>query len=101
MIPTEHFLYLGAFLFSLGLTIVLTKKHVIANLMGLELMLNAGNLNLVAFNRMHPQNLDGQAFSLFVIVVAAAEIAVALAIIIQLYRKYNTANLSEVNDLKG
>ncbi len=101
MLPTEYFLYLSAFLFCIGLAIVLTKKHVIANLMGLELMLNAGNLNLVAFNRNYPDSLDGQVFSLFVMVVAAAEVAVALAIIIQAYKHYNTANLEEIEELKG
>ena len=96
MIPTTHFLIVSAMLFSIGMAVVITKRNAIVVLMGIELILNAANLNLIAFNRQHPQNVDGQVFALFVIVVAAAEAAVALAIVLQVYRHFQTANLDEV-----
>ena len=102
MIPISHFLVLGAILFCIGLAIVLVKKNQIVILIGIELMLNATNINLVTFDRLfqNPQ-AEGQLFGLFVIVVAAAEIAVALAIIIQVNRYYQTLNIDQVNKLKG
>ena len=99
--PIQYFLYLSALLFCIGIAIVIAKKHVIANLMGIELMLNACNINLIAFNQYYPIELEGQLFSLFVMVVAAAEVAVALAIIIQVYKHYDTANLEEIDQLRG
>lgn len=99
--PIQYFLYLSALLFCIGLTIVISKKHIIANLMGIELMLNACNINFVAFNQYHPETLDGQIFSLFIMVVAAAEVAVALAIFIQVYQYYHTVDLEDIDDLKG
>lgn len=99
MIPLEHFLILGAILFSIGMITVLTKKNAIVVLLGVELILNAANINLVAFSRYDPLNLQGQVFSLFVIVIAAAEAAVALAIILKVYQLYNTSNVNEVEIL--
>lgn len=93
-------LLVAAALFSLGLAVVLTKRHAVVVLMGIELMLNAVNLNLVAFSQYDPDRLQGQLFSLFVIVVAAAEAAVALALIIQVYRHFRTVQLDELTDLK-
>ena len=93
-------LLVAAALFSLGLAVVLTKRHAVVVLMGVELMLNAVNLNLVAFSQYDPDRLQGQLFSLFVIVVAAAEAAVALALIIQVYRHFRTVQLDELTDLK-
>jgi NADH-quinone oxidoreductase subunit K len=101
MVPLQHFLYLSALLFCLGLAAVLGKRHVVANLMGIELMLNAANLNLIAFNGRYPENLDGQALSLFAMAVAAAEVAVALAIVVQAFRHYQTADLDKIDQLKG
>ena len=101
MIPTEHFLYLAATLFCIGLVAVITKKNAIVVLMGVELMLNAANINLVAFSRFDAFKLQGQIFSLFVIVVAAAEAAVALAIVLKVYSYYKTSELDKVNELKG
>lgn len=94
------FLLLGAFMFCSGLFVVLTKKNAIMVLIGIELMLNAANLNLVAFSRFDPQGLQGQIFSLFVITIAAAEAAVALAIVVKVYRYFNTSDLDQINDMK-
>ncbi|SHG85705.1 NADH dehydrogenase subunit K [Chryseolinea serpens] len=98
-VPVHHFLYLGAFLFSVGLVVVISKRNTILVLLGLELMLNASNLNLVAFNRLHPGNLQGQMFAIFVIVVAVCEAAVGLAIVLRIYREYQTSVPDDVNEL--
>ncbi|MBL0742542.1 NADH-quinone oxidoreductase subunit NuoK [Chryseolinea lacunae] len=99
MAPVHHFLYLGAFLFSTGLIVIITKRNTIMVLLGLELMLNASNLNLVAFNSLHPGSLQGQMFALFVIVVAVCEAAVGLAIVLRVYRQYRTSVPDHVNEL--
>ena len=96
----EYVLYFAAFLFSAGLAIVIVKRNTIMMLIGLELMLNAGNVNLVAFNRLHIHSLDGQMLSIFVIIVAACEAAVGLAIILAVYKHYQTSIPEEVSDLK-
>ncbi|MEZ0485820.1 NADH-quinone oxidoreductase subunit NuoK [Fibrella aquatica] len=93
-------LLVAAALFSIGLAVVLTKRHAVVVLMGVELMLNAVNLNLVAFSQYDPDRLQGQLFSLFVIVVAAAEAAVALSMVIQVYRHFRTVRLDELTDLQ-
>ncbi|TXK48629.1 NADH-quinone oxidoreductase subunit NuoK [Pontibacter qinzhouensis] len=95
-IPLEHLLLLGAVLFSLGLWAVLTKRHAVVVLMGIELIFNAANLNLVAFSRYDPQLMQGQLFALFVMVIAAAESAVALAIVLRVYQHFKTANLNQI-----
>lgn len=99
MIPIEHFLILAGLLFIIGLVIVITKKNAIMVLIGIELMLNGANLNLVTFSASDP-NIGGQMFALFVILIAAAEAAVALAIILNVYKYYRTSNVDEVNELK-
>jgi len=99
MFPTTHFLYLGALLFSAGLIVVIIKKNMIMVLLGIELMLNGSNINLVAFNQIHPTRPDGNMFALFVIIVAVCEAAVGLAIVIQVYRQYHTSIPDEVNEL--
>jgi NADH:ubiquinone oxidoreductase subunit K len=99
MFPIEHFLYLGAVLFSAGLVVVITKKNMIMVLLGVELMLNASNVNLVAFNQLYPGNISGQMFALFVIIVAVCEAAVGLAIIIQVYYWHRTSVPGEVDEL--
>lgn len=101
MQPVDSFLFLlvGAALFCIGLTVVLLKRHAIVVLMGIELMLNAVNINLVAFSQYDPDRIQGQMLALFVIVVAAAESAVALAILIQVYRHSRTAQLDELTEL--
>ncbi|HYG39164.1 MAG TPA: NADH-quinone oxidoreductase subunit NuoK [Cytophagales bacterium] len=99
MIPIEHFLYIGAALFALGIVIIITKKNAIMVLMGIELLLNAANINLVAFSR-HDPSIQGQFFALFVIVVAAAEASVALAIVLRVYDHFRTAELNKIKDLQ-
>ena len=101
MIPLEHYLLVAAALFSLGLFGVLTRKNAVNVLMSIELILNSANINLVAFSRHSSANLDGQVFAVFVIVVAACEAAVALAIILNLYRILKTVDLEEARVLKG
>ena len=98
-VPVHHFLYLGAFLFSAGLVVVISKRNTILVLLGLELMLNASNLNLVAFNRLHPGTLQGQMFAIFVIVVAVCEAAVGLAIVLRIYQEHQTSVPDDVNEL--
>jgi len=100
-ISTHQFLYLGAFLFSAGLIIIISKRNTILVLLGLELMLNASNLNLVAFNRLYPGTLQGQMFALFVIVVAVCEAAVGLAIVLRIYQQYQTSVPDDVNELNN
>ena len=99
--PIEHLLFLGAALFCIGLLVVLTRKNAIAVLIGVELMLNASNINLVAFSHFDPDLLQGQIFALFVITVAAAEAAVGLAIVVKVYQYFQTADLDQLNQLKG
>lgn len=101
MIPLEHYVLLSAFLLCVGLTIVVTKRNAIVILIGIELILNAANINLVAFSRYDSSLLQGQVFALFVIVVAAAEAAVAMAIILKLYNFYKTANVDDVHEMNG
>jgi NADH:ubiquinone oxidoreductase subunit K len=91
---------LGAFLFSAGLMIVFTKKNAIMILLGIELMLNAANLNLVLFNRQNPTGYEGQFFALFVILVAVCEAAVGIAIILKAYHYFHTSVPDQISDLK-
>lgn len=101
MIPLSWFLILAAALFSLGMFGVLARKNAVAMLMGLELMLNAVNINLVAFWRYRsPENLGGQVFAIIGFAVAAAEVAVGLAIVIALYRNRKTIIADEIDLLK-
>lgn len=95
-----YYLLTSAALFSIGLAIVVLKRHAILVLMGIELMLNAVNLNLVAFSQYDPDRIQGQMLALFVMIVAAAEAAVALAIIIQVYRHFQTVQLDEISEMK-
>ena len=96
-----HYLIVSAALFSLGVLGVLTRRNAVNVLMGVELILNSANVNLVAFSRFGTGNLNGQLFAVFVIVIAAAEVAVALAIVLTLYRLKRTPNLDEATSLKG
>jgi NADH:ubiquinone oxidoreductase subunit K len=103
MNPLAGYLILSAFLFAIGLAGALTRRNAIIVLIGIELMLNAANLNFIAFWRFseHPEALTGIMFVIFSIGVAAAEAAVGLALIIAIYRHYRTANIDEVKSLKG
>ncbi len=96
MITATHYLLLSVGLFSLGVIGVLTRRNIIIILMSIELMLNAVNINLVAFSH-ELQNVVGQAFAVFVIVIAAAEAAVGLGIILAFYRNKETVNIDEMN----
>ena len=103
-ISTLHYLVLGAALFLLGVIGVLTRRNVVIVLMSIELILNAVNLNLVAFSRywqsLQPSALHGQVFAIFIITDAAAEAAVGLGILIAFFRNKETINVDEVNLLK-
>jgi NADH:ubiquinone oxidoreductase subunit K len=102
MITVQHYLVVSAALFALGVLGVLTRRNAVNVLMGIELILNSANINLVAFSRFASRpNMDGQLFAVFVIVIAAAEVAVALAIVLQLYRLKRTPNLDEATSLRG
>ncbi len=100
-IPLNWFLVLAAALFSIGLYGVLSRRHAIGILMGIELMLNAVNINLVAFWRyIDPVKITGQIFAIFVFTVAAAEVAVGLALVIAIYRNRDTVVVEEIDLLK-
>ncbi len=103
MSPLQHYLVLAALLFAVGLVGVLARRNAIVVLMGIELMLNAANLNFVAFWRYSPQgqDLSGFMFVLFSIAIAAAESAVGLALVIAIYRHFKTVHLEKVNRLRG
>jgi NADH-quinone oxidoreductase subunit K len=102
MIGIQHYLAVSAALFALGMLAVLTRRNGVHVLMGVELILNSANLNLVAFSRYGTGSapLTGQLFAVFVIVIAAAEVAVALAIVLTLYRLRRTPNLDEADILR-
>jgi NADH-quinone oxidoreductase subunit K len=100
MVPTAYYLILGAVLFSIGIASFLLRRNIITIFMSIELMLNAVNLTFVAFAHMWHQ-VQGQIFVFFVMVVAAAEAAVGLAIIIALFRVRQTLNVDQVNLLKN
>ena len=98
-IGIEHYLAVSIILFCLGLLGVIVRRNLLVIYMGLELMLNAANLALVAFSRFN-NNLDGQIFVFFIITVAAAEVAVGLALIVALYRKRRTAHVEDLTLMK-
>lgn len=95
----EHYLTVSAVLFSLGLLGVLVRRNIFVIYMGLELMLNAANVSLVAFSRFN-NNLDGQVMVFFIITVAAAEVAVGLALLVALFRKRQSARVEDLRSLK-
>ncbi len=100
-ISLEHYLVLSALLFCIGIYGVISRRNAIGVLMSLELMFNAANLNLVAFARyIDPGALTGQVFALFVIVIAAAEAAVGIALVLSIYRNHQTLDLENVDLMK-
>ena len=103
MTPLSCYLLVSALLFAIGLAGALTRRNAILVLIGIELMLNAANLNFIAFWRYgpNPEALTGMIFVIFSIGVAAAEAAVGLALIISIYRHYKTANVDEINSMNG
>lgn len=98
--PINYFLILSAFLFCTGAYGVLARRNSVLVLMSIELMLNAVNLNLVAFSTQ-VQNVSGQVFALFVITIAAAEVGIGLAIVLLIFRNFRSADLDQVEQLKG
>ncbi len=101
-VTPAHFVGLAFIIFAIGFLVVVVRKNAIAILMGVELMLNAVNLILLAFNRIHgTMELDGQVFAIFVIAVAAAEAVVGLALILAVYRSLGTVSIDDLNALKG
>ena len=98
----QHYLTVSAAMFSLGLGVVVVRRNAIAILCGLELILNAGALNFVAFNRFSAPagRLDGQMFAVFIIILAAAEAAIALAIVLNLYNRTQNINLDDADSMK-
>ena len=100
MITLTHYLVVSALLFSIGLYAVLSKNNAIMVLIGIELMINASILNFVAFGRYDSGLYGGQSFALFAIVLAAAAVAVALAIVLNVYKHYKSIDPNDINDLK-
>jgi len=95
-----HYLVVSALLFSLGIVGVATRRNAILVLMGIELILNSANINFIAFSRFGGMKMDGQMFAVFVIILAAAEAAIALAIVLNIYQRFNTVNVDEISHLK-
>ncbi len=101
MVPLSWYLILAAALFSIGLFGVLARRNAVAILLGVELMLNAVNVNLAAFWRyLDPTKMNGQVFAIIVFAVAAAEVAVGLALVISVYRRRNTVVADEIDLMK-
>ncbi|MDD8018116.1 MAG: NADH-quinone oxidoreductase subunit NuoK [Bacteroidota bacterium] len=99
-ITLTHFLLVSAVLFSFGVYAVITRRNAIMVLMGIELILNSANINFLAFSRFGGLNIEGQMAAIFVIILAAAEAAIALAIVLNIYKRFNTVNVDEVSILK-
>jgi len=96
----NHFLIVSTILFSFGIFGIVTRKNAVMVLMGIELILNAANINFVAFARYGSFGYNGQVMALFVIVLAAAEAAIALAIVLNIYKTFTTVNVDEINRMK-
>ena len=95
-----HFVVLGGILFALGLFCVLTRRNAIGILMGIELVLNSANINYVAFARYNQTGYDGQVFAIFVIMLAAAEAAIGLAIVLGIYQSFETIDVEATDRLR-
>ena len=99
-IGLHHYLVVSSVLFSLGVLCLLIRRNAINVLMGVELVFNSANLNLVAFGRYGGQPIAGQVFTVFVVMIAAAEVAVALAIVLVLFKNFRSVNLDDMRSLK-
>ncbi len=100
-IPVVHFVILSAILFFIGIYGFFTRRNLITMLISVELILNSVNINFIAFNKyLFPEQLEGTFFTLFIIAIAAAEVSLAIAIIINLYRKFKTVDIEDVNTMK-
>jgi len=97
----NHFVVLGAMLFAAGLFCVLTRRNALGILMGIELILNSANVNYVAFARYGGTGYDGQVFAIFVIMLAAAEAAIGLAIVLGIYQTFETIDVDATDRLRG
>ena len=100
-VPLSHILFVSTALFFIGLYGLFTRRNLISMLMAIELILNSVNINFVAFNKyLYPDKLDGIFFVIFIITIAAAEVAVAIAIIINLYRNFQSVDVEDATELK-
>ena len=100
-IPISHILFVSTALFFIGMYGLFTRRNMIAMLMAIELILNSVNINFVVFNKfLYPENMDGVFFSIFIIAIAAAEAAVAIAIIINLYRSHQSIDVEDASEMK-
>lgn len=100
-IPLHYFLIVSTLMFFTGVTGFIIRRNLITILMSIELMLNAVNINFVVFNRyLFPDQLQGHFFSLFIVAIAAAEASVAIALIINIYRKYSSIEVEDVDEMK-
>jgi NADH:ubiquinone oxidoreductase subunit K len=100
-VPLTHILFLSTALFFIGMYGLFTRRNLITILMSIELLLNSVNINFVAFNKyLYPEKLDGVFFTLFIIAIAAAEAAVAIAIIINLYRSHRSIDVEHATEMK-
>ncbi|MGE5479559.1 MAG: NADH-quinone oxidoreductase subunit NuoK [Chloroflexota bacterium] len=99
-IGLTHFLIISAILFSFGVYGIVSRKNAIMVLMGLELILNSANINFIAFSKFGGMNMDGQVASIFVIILAAAEVAVALAIVLNIYQNYKHIDVDEISGMR-
>jgi NADH-quinone oxidoreductase subunit K len=95
-----HYLFISTILFSLGIFGIVTRKNAVMVLMGIELILNAANINFIAFARYGNFGFQGQLMALFVIILAAAEAAIALAIVLNIYKVFSSVNVDEIDRLK-
>jgi NADH-quinone oxidoreductase subunit K len=101
MIGLQHYLVVSVLLFSLGIFCVLTRRNALGILLGIELILNAANINYIAFNRYCGVAYDGQVFAIFVIMLAAAEATIGLAIVLGIYRSFRTIDVEAIGRLRG
>ena len=99
-IGLNHFLFISSILFSLGIFGIITRKNAVMVLMGIELILNSANINFIAFAKFGNFGYNGQIMALFVIILAAAEAAIALAIVLNIYKTFANVNVDEIDTLK-
>ena len=99
-IGLSHFLVISVLLFSMGIFGIITRRNAVMVLMGIELILNAANINFIAFSKYGNFGYNGQVMALFIIVLAAAEAAIALAIVLNIYKTFSTVNVDEIDRLK-
>lgn len=95
-----HYLFVGAILFGLGFLTLMTRRNAVGVLLGVELILNAAGVNFVAFSKYVTGGVGGQVFTVFIIILAASEAAIGLAIVLQVFRHYHTIDTGKLNDLR-